>query len=501
MPLYKLTYQFESDGGNIEYQTTQRVRKEADTNNTAVTLVTTGLSLEHEGIEGTAIVEISDDVVVTDVFESATAVRQVSPADSSKTPVTEPEQEPASDSLPDEDISRFENSDEMARLLANVNETPGRGFLLYSNLTRCRPHERDLWLVILQHTEIDVKLGLTKSDIVEFYRENLDLLEEKPSLKIGGFRRVAEPTIQLSLVASLTDPQEARELAGRANSIGTMNIYRFELSKESLVAGESTHGPGQVDAVFRNDAGDEVSSRELARRIWHNGLDVSFHPLGAIIDGDLYRPIPAGASNAETTSVGDPLHVESYRGSNATPWQFGVTRHDEQLLITQARGPPEKFDPVLKRFPIEIQTISEEPLVFSHTVSRRIWSEDPLNSQIQSQRSEGLQTQFLYEDSDGWHLIQPKALGEPSEKTDSSFEETQLDGVSVRSSLLRAETDREMKATVEHEYRITADALASCSSLYALSYHETNEESINNLEWEIADATAYEIVRENPPLR
>ena len=51
MSLYKLTYQFESSGGNIEYQTTQQVRKEADTSNTEVTLVTTGLSLESEAIE------------------------------------------------------------------------------------------------------------------------------------------------------------------------------------------------------------------------------------------------------------------------------------------------------------------------------------------------------------------------------------------------------------------------------------------------------------------
>lgn len=121
---------------------------------------------------------------------------------------------------------------------------------------------------------------------------------------------------------------------------------------------------------------------------------------------------------------------------------------------------------------------------------------------VQSKReSEGFRTQFLYADSDGWHLIQLKALGDQSEATDSSFEQTRLDDVSVRSSLLRAETDGEMKATVEHAYRITAGAIDSCRSLYALSYHEVNEESINHLEWKIADATAYEIVRSKSPLR
>ena len=500
MSLYKLTYQFESSGGNIEYQTTQQVRKEADTSNTEVTLVTTGLALESEAIEGTAIVEVSDDIVPADVFESAAAVHQVWPADTFETAGTETEPDRADDPRPADDIPRFEGSDKMATVLGDVSETPGRGCLLYSNLTRCHPHERDLWFVSIQTTDCNVTTELTKADIVEFYRENIDLLEEEAALKIGVFHGIAEPTIRLSVVASLTDPQEARELAERASSAGVMNVYRFELSKESLVVGTSTHGPGQVEGVFRSDSGDEVCSRELAYRIWYEGLDVSFHPLGVIVDGDLYRPVPA-TSNVEATSVGEPLHVATYRGSTGKPWQFGLTRHDDELLMTQARASPEKFDPVLKRFPIETQSIGDEPLVFSHTVSRRVWSEDPLNLQVQSQRSEGLVTQFLYADSDGWHLIQPKALGDPSETTDSSFEQTQLDGVSVRSSLLRAETDGDMKATVEHEYRITADVLDSCKSLYALSYHEANEESIDRLEWEIADATAYEIVCEASPQR
>lgn len=502
MPLYKLTYQFESGGGNIAYQTTQQVRKEADTHNTEVGLVTTGLSLESEGIEGTAIVEVSDSVVLTDVFESATAIRHVSPADNSETAVTETEPDPAEDPLPEDDIPRFEASDELAHVLGDVSATPGRGFLLYSNLTRCRPHERDLWLISVQNTELDVTAGLTKSDVVEFYRENLDLLDEEPSLKIGGFHGVAEPTVQLSVVASLTDPQEARELAGRAGSAGAMNAYRFELSKESLVVGTSTHGPGQVEAVFRNSSGDDVCSRELAYRTWHEGLGVSFHPLGVIIDGDLYRPVVPERATAGVPEVGEPLRIKTYRGSKTSrPWQFGVTRHDEQILLTQARAAPPKFDPVLKRFPIEKQVLGDESLVFGHTVSRRVWSEDPVNVHVQSQRSEGLRTQFLYEDSEGWHLIQPKALAESTDKEDSSFESTQLDGVSVRSSKISADADGESKATVEHEYRIAAGALDSCSSLYALSYHEINEESIDRLVWDIADATAYDIVRETSPLR
>lgn len=277
-----------------------------------------------------------------------------------------------------------------------------------------------------------------------------------------------------------------------------MNFYRFELSKLSLVVGQTTHGPGSPGAVFRNDDGEQVTSRDLAYQHWYEDIAASYHPLGVMVDGDLYQPVSLEMDDTEASTVGDPISLETYRGSaTSRPWQFGLTRYDDQLLITQARASPDKFDPVLKRYPIEKQTLGDEPLVFSHTVSRRVWSEDPLNLHVQSQRSEGLRTQFIYEDSEGWHLIQPKAVEEPDESADNSFESTQLDGVSVRSALLRLNEDGEAKATVEHEYRITEDVFDACDQLYALSYYEANEESFDNLQWDIADATAYEIVNEN----
>jgi hypothetical protein len=494
MPLYKLTYEFETSGGNIEYQTTQQVQKEAETHDSDVALVTTGLALENETIDGTAIIEVSDDTSPSGIFESAEAVDQVSPPGDS-TPV-EADYELTDSPGPRDAISAFEQRDEMADIIVDVNETPGQGFLLHSDLTQCRPHERDLWLVVLNTVELDAESDLTKPDIVQFYRENFDLLEEEPTLKIGGFHGTVDQTIRLSLVASVTDQQEARELAGRAGRSGAVNVYRLELAKGSLVVGAATHGPGQVEAVFSNEAGDEVCTRELAYRRLYEDVDMAFNPLGVLVDGELYRPVTGDGGAAATISVGNPLHVETYRGSDSKPWQFGLTRYEDELLLTQARGPPAKFDPVVKRFPIETRSIGTEPLVFSHTVSRRVWSEDPLNMKVQSQRSEGLRTQFLYADSDSWHLIRPQSLGEPTDSSNASFEPTTLDGVSVRSSLLRATTDGETKATVEHEYRITDQVFSACDRLYALSYHEANEESIERLQWEIADAKAYEIVRD-----
>jgi hypothetical protein len=376
--MHELTYEFEGSGGNIQYQTAQQVETEATTAAVDVAVVSTGLSLRDEMIEGIAVVEIAEGVDPDAVFTSATSVRDAD---------------------------------------------------------------------------------------------------------------------------SLVDPVDVRELAERTDMADADRAYRFELSKVPLVVGAATHGPGQIDAVFRSADGEAIRSHELASRQEHEDLDVSFHPLGVLVEGDLYRPVTSNASSAERAAVGEPIEVATYRGSDGKPWQFGVTRYDGQLLITQARAGPEKFDPVLKRFPIESRAIGDEPLVFSHTVSRRVWSEDPVNLHVQSQRSEGLRTQFIYADTDGWHLIQPTDFDGPGDAADDSFEPTQLDGVAVRSALLRAETDGETKATVEHEYRITADAFEACDRLYALSYHEANEESFDRLQWDIADATAYEITPDGAQTR
>ncbi|MFC6721581.1 hypothetical protein ACFQHN_29360 [Natrialbaceae archaeon GCM10025896] len=481
MPLYNLTYQFESDGGNIEYKTAQQVQKEAETHGMEIKPVTTGLDIDGDTVGGTVVVDIADDVVPADVFESADAISSIpvdreSEGDNGENSIEAPPADPE----PAMDVHRFESNSEVAAVLADVSETPGRGALFHADLTHCQPFKRDLWLVTIRSETVE-RSELTKADLLAFYFEHLDLFEDTPSLKIGVYHGTAEAPIQLSLVASLTDPADAQKLAQQIKSQSPTNFYRFELTKKSLVVGEATHGPGQIEAIFQNAAGDELSSREIAYRRWHEELAASYHPLGIIVEGELYRPVPG--DNSTDADVGEPLVLASYRDGNGKPWQFGLTRYDNQLLMTQARASPAKFDPVLKRFPIETQELGDEPLVFSHTVSRRVWSEDPQNLHIQSQRSEGLITQFVYKNSAGWHLIQPKANRDPDEPADAAFEQTRLDGVSVRSSKLSANTDGETKATVEHEYQIANDVFDACECLYALSYYEANEESFDRLQW------------------
>jgi hypothetical protein len=74
MPLYKLSYEFEPSGGNIAYQTTQQVEKEASATEADIDLVTTGLSLENNTTDGIAIVDVPDTVDPAATFEAATGV-------------------------------------------------------------------------------------------------------------------------------------------------------------------------------------------------------------------------------------------------------------------------------------------------------------------------------------------------------------------------------------------------------------------------------------------
>jgi len=254
-PLYDITYQFESDGGNIQYKTIQKVEKEAETSGVDLTVVTTGLELESGTINGIAVVELAENVDPATVFKSAMNVdRTEFCGNSGGNESDESTTELPADPDPVQDISQIETNTVVSESLTALSEVPGRGAMFYSNLTRCQPFERDLWYVPISGTSVD-KLEVTFTDLVKFYGTHLELLEEQPALKIAVYHRPSDSKIQFSLVASLADQQEATELATEVEGASAMNFYRFELSKLSLVVGQTTHGPDSPGAVFRNGDG------------------------------------------------------------------------------------------------------------------------------------------------------------------------------------------------------------------------------------------------------
>lgn len=192
------------------------------------------------------------------------------------------------------------------------------------------------------------------------------------------------------------------------------------------------------------------------------------------------------------------LPVATHRGNESTPWQFSLVRTDDGIMITQAKAGPEKFDPVLKRFEIDKQPVSEESVEFHHSVSRRVWQEDPEQPHVKSQRSEGRIFELLYRDPAGWHLARADPDDEPADPEDNPrYEPTEHPGVTVSSTYIRTEEDDEVKYTDDRDYRVTADILDNYAEVYVLSYYELNEESHERAAWKVDDAVAYRLVSES----
>ena len=196
-----------------------------------------------------------------------------------------------------------------------------------------------------------------------------------------------------------------------------------------------------------------------------------------------------------TEPSGESLEIETHRGDESTPWQFTLTQTPTELVIEQARGPPEKFDPVEKRFTIEKQPLGEEPAEFHHAVNRRVWQEDPEQPHVRSQRSEGHIVELFYRDSNGRHLDRPDP-----EKNDAGipeaveFEPTGHPGITVSSTFIRSEDGDDLKFSEEREYRIDREILEKYAEVYVLSYYEVNEESTEQAVWDVDDAVAYRLV-------
>jgi len=220
---------------------------------------------------------------------------------------------------------------------------------------------------------------------------------------------------------------------------------------------------------------DEDTVREALNELTHEGilLEVSDH---------------------YALAAAERLSLETYRGGDSTPWQFSLVRTDDEIVITQAKGPPEKFDPVVKRLDIQDRTVGETPVKFDHNVTRRVWSENPDEPHVKSHRSEGRVFQLLYRDPAGRHFVQPE--DDDIDETDADeYVPTDHPGLTVNATYMRTEEDEDTRYTTEREYRITPELLDAYAAVYALSYHEVNEESYGQAIWEVEDGRAYRLWR------
>jgi|APHM01.1.fsa_nt_gi hypothetical protein len=201
------------------------------------------------------------------------------------------------------------------------------------------------------------------------------------------------------------------------------------------------------------------------------------------------------ADNHYGIAEGAPLSLTTHRGGDSTPWQFSLLRTDDELMLTQAKAGPEKFDPVLKRFTIEEQVLGDDPVAFHHAVSRRVWQTYPDDPITKSQRSEGRIFELLYRDPTGYHFDRADPDDEPTESVGSQeFIQTDHPGVTVSSTYLRAKEDGVTRYTEDRDYRISEEILEHYAEVYVLSYYELNEESTTRCVWKTDDAIAHRLV-------
>lgn len=252
-----------------------------------------------------------------------------------------------------------------------------------------------------------------------------------------------------------------------------------------------------TETVFADSAGEAGMIPE--DRIVATCRTAGFDP--ATVEDGLATLVEAGRLREDRGRYGpvegETLDVVTHYGNESKPWQFSVRRTDEAVVVTQARGPADEFDPVVKRFAVEERSLAAGAVEFRSSAVRRVWSEDPDRPGMRSRRSEARHVEFLYRDRDGWHLVRPDPETARFGLVDTSgHEPTGHPGVTVSSTFLRAETGTDLRFSEERTYRVTEAVLDAYGAAYVLVYHELDEESARADRWEVDDATAHRLVAE-----
>lgn len=494
MNVYEITYRFDASGETVQRETRVALEEAPGYIEEDMSVLATGISIDEDSFVGEGYVA-SPHTLDGPQFPDAESVRSVDAVGRLR---------PAPPRLPGgistEETTNGWHEDELSvpktirSHLNQVSATSGVGSILTSDGTQVDPFRRDLWFVGIK--PVATVENPNTSELVEIFSGYQETLTGEPNGVVCVYND--GDTVQVVPAVAYTDKQEAETVAERSGTCGPTNFHRLELSKAALVVDESTHRPGVLDASFCSDDGSVYTSRDLGYVTFLTDRRVSYHPLGVFVerrrDWILHRPVV----DAEETGESGRIELSTYRGGDCRrPWQFDLVRTDDALLLTQAMATPDRFDPVLKRFPVETVT-QNEPLVFSETVRTVTWQED--GTRVRSNRLAGDRLWVLYRDRNGWHLDRPTVPDGDAEG--GTFRQTTIEGVERRvskTSVEEAPTPRaqEFSGTVrEVEYRLTEPALITYRDVYVLTGHEQREESVQQYQWRMDDATAYRLVPE-----
>jgi len=251
-----------------------------------------------------------------------------------------PEQEYAQRYAPNPtaDIERFREDETMSELLngeVGVNTEKGvGGFTIQRNLQAegYDVFEEDTWSVAIASTNIPEEQEMTKDDIIDFYETWMPVLEDFPSLRIGGFWMEDEPYKSIDLVVQVDDKDEAEEVGEFANQESIFNPFfadqtgfdmsEGELEKWSVPTGGDGDSPietpeearklldtieskrqlhtmsrrmekgsGGADMVWERDDGLRVSGTTFVQQFIHASPVLEPSEDGLIVGGRLWRRI------------------------------------------------------------------------------------------------------------------------------------------------------------------------------------------------------------------
>lgn len=239
----------------------------------------------------------------------------------------------SADPDPEVDIDRFMEDAEAAEALEETNAEPMGGFTVQRNLETYDVEDDDVWICGLTSVEFDADGGISKDDVVDFYEEYQDVLQEHTGIRIGGYHFESGEKISIDLSAALTDREEAEALGeeldqesvfnpkvalgdgdwenGSVDTGGdgdsplndadpeeilqTLNVIDSVTSEAEVIDVKENDGDGDesaADDMFESPDGDRLSRRKIGYRGWKEG-DVEADGDAFVVGGVRYEPADA----------------------------------------------------------------------------------------------------------------------------------------------------------------------------------------------------------------
>jgi hypothetical protein len=235
---------------------------------------------------------------------------------------------------PDEDKERFREDEFAQDLIDTVNSDPEEGFTLKRNLEPEDVFNTDVYYVGITSANFSKEDGISKDDVIDFYDEWLDLLQEEPGLRIGGYSfPEGDDKISIDLSAAVADKEEAVELGERLNQESVANLARMDFPKTGGDGEPVVESPEEVkevlddiqsltkmdlvgkqagmvdpDAVYVGvQSGVQLSGRQIAYSGLKGQRDVEVEGEEVVVDGEVFKKAESDDEKADFSS---PVYSE-----------------------------------------------------------------------------------------------------------------------------------------------------------------------------------------------